>query len=375
MSKLEELKAVLDDEGLTQQRSNLEIRYRAAIRNSKVRELLDLETPKITDLTEVFKIENNGKLHAVRMDLNQGVDNHKKPVVAGLILRNVLQGRIPKKGIDTLIDGGNYNSAKAVKYYSEKFGMQGMYIMSRLFLQKPKILDELRSVDFEIEIAPDNPNKGLEREFYDYLFQRMRDNNFRRNKVCLWHAKYGGRAMYPFGREIAEQLTEGPDYIVSCLGAGSTLEGLQIAVQDHYIERGSSKNCKIIIGEHELSPLFAKFLPTKPSPNSPKYIKEIRDSIREDYYGKVNGLSHVVIGPHYDELNPLLPQEAIGRIDGIIQYSSKDCAALQEYLFNREISVGNSSAANLNVAAHLANQGHTVLTVVFEPFRRFYKEN
>ena len=370
---LERLKQVLEKEKLLERTRGFEERYASAMKNDKVRSIFDLEIPKISDLTDILKIENKGGVYAVRMDLTKGVDNHKKLVVAGLILRRVLRGRLPKKGIDTLIDGGNYNSAKALKYYAKKFGMKGMYVMSRLFLQKPEILEELNSYDFHVEIAPEVKGKPIEREFYDYLFQRMRDRNFSRNKDCLWHAKYSGKAMYPFGIEIAETLEEKPDLIVSCLGAGSTLEGFQLAIQDYYAKKELSLP-SIVVGEHELSPLFSKFIETTPSFGSPKSVRTIRESIDTNYYSKINGLPHLIIGPHYDEINPLLSKDAISRINMVAQYSDKDCIAIQKYLMEKGINVGNSSAANLNVAANLANQGKKVLTVIFEPFRDFYKK-
>ena len=38
-------------------------------------------------------------------------------VVAGLILREILKGRIPRTNKNTLIDGGSYNSAKVSKRF------------------------------------------------------------------------------------------------------------------------------------------------------------------------------------------------------------------------------------------------------------------
>lgn len=370
---LKKLKRILDENGLTDKSKNFEYRYSSALKNHDVREILDLKKYQISNLTDILKIENGGKLYALRMDLNNNVDNHKKPVVAGLILRRVLQGRLPKKGIDTLVDGGNYNSAKALKYYSERFNMKGLYFMSRLFLQKPNIIEKLESSNFQIKIAPLVKNKPIEREFYEYLFQNMKNEKFKENKICLWHAKYGGKAMYPFGMEIAESLTEAPDYIVSCLGAGSTLDGFQLAIQDYYIQNGISSP-SIILGEHELSPLFAKFIKTNPSTGSPKIVKSDKNEISSNYYSRIKGLPHLIIGPHYDEINPFISKQSISRIDEVHQYSSKDCITMQKYLMKNNISIGNSSAANLNVSANIANQGKNVLTIIFEPFREFYKK-
>lgn len=202
MGRLEDLQAIVDAEGLSDGRvGNFEDRYQAAVLDKRVRELLELEEAQITDITSLLGIQNGGKVLAIREDLNQGVDNHKKPVVAGLILRGALKGRIPRKGIDTLIDGGNYNSAKALKYYTELLGMNGVYVMSRLFPQY--VVDMLETEHFHVMRAPARDDIGREREFYNFLYEKMKGRNFRQNKYCLWHAKDGGKAMYPFGREIA----------------------------------------------------------------------------------------------------------------------------------------------------------------------------
>ena len=104
MRNLYKLQGTLHESNLLDGKISLRTRYAGAVQNERVREILDIETPPITDLTGMLGIENCGRVYAVRMDLNRGADNHKKPVVAGLILRGVLQGRIPKEEIDTFID-------------------------------------------------------------------------------------------------------------------------------------------------------------------------------------------------------------------------------------------------------------------------------
>lgn len=368
---LEELRETLQSEGLVSPK-DLESAYATALRDPKVRELLEIETPDISDFTEILRVENGGSVYVVRMDLNKDVDNHKKSVVAGLILRGVMKGRIPRNGVDTLIDGGNYNSASALKYYSKKFGMKGMYVMSRLF--PPNITGLLEDDGFQIVRAPRKHDHAREREFYEYLFELMTDPNFRKDKHCLWHAKYSGKAMYPLGREIAEKLENVPDCVVSCLGAGSTLEGLQLAIQDYFVGLGSERP-RVIVAEHELSPLFAKTIAYRQSSGVPSQVRARVKRAMPESYLKHPELPHIVIGPHYDEINPLLSKDTIARIDEVIQYSEEDWMSMQTFLETYDISVGNSSAANLAVATNLANLGNRVVTVLFEPFRDFYKSS
>ena len=170
-------------------------------------------------------------------------------------------------------------------------------------------------------------------------------------------------------------MTDAPDYIVSCVGAGATLEGVQIAVQDYFREQGSRKKLLIGVAEHELSPLLAQSITYDVSGGSSPTIKASVGNINSGFYERIEGLPHIVIGPHYDEINPLLSKESIRRIGKVFQYSEDDWMGVQHYLHKRGIDIGNSSAANLSVAARLANKGNTVVTVIFEPFREFYKRH
>ena len=362
---LEELKGILEKNGLMREKISLNECYVKAIKIPEVLKILDLELPPITDLSEILGLEPVSVM-AIRMDLNKGVDNHKKFVVAGLILRGVLMGFIPNKKRDTLIDGGNFNSASALKFYAKRFGMKGMYIMSYLFPNH--IINLLEGDDFTVIKVPHQQkyDHAREREFYEFLYQKMHEPEFKKNKFCLWHAKHGGEVEYPFGKELAKKVPISINCIVSCLGAGSTLEGIQVPLQDYFIEN-SLPAPVIFLAEHELSPLFVKIIKKMEIPRS--VIPNISEKDKDCYI--YTELPHLVIGPHYDEINPLLSKKSIERIGGVIQYSEVDWQSTQKHLAGHGINIGNSSAANISVAWRLANQGFKVITVIFEPKRSF----
>lgn len=365
---LEQMKDILEKNGLMKGNILLKDSYERAIKIPEVLKILDLELPPITDLSEILGLEPDSVM-AIRMDMNKGVNNHKKFVVAGLILRSVLMGFIPSKKRDTLVDGGNFNSASALKFYAKRFGMKGVYIMSYLF--PDHIINLLEGDDFTVIKVPHQHkyDKAREREFYEFLYQKMRETEFGRNKVCLWHAKHGGEVEYPFGKELAKKVPVSINCSVSCLGAGSTLEGIQIPLQDYFIEKGFSAP-NIFLAEHELSPLFVKIMEKMEIPRDviPRLANKDRARcIRSE-------LPHLVIGPHYDEINPLLSKKSRDRIGGVIQYSEADWQVTRAVLKDHGLSVGNSSAANISVAWRLASQGYKVLTIIFEPFREFLEE-
>lgn len=111
----------------------------------------------------------------------------------------------------------------------------------------------------------------------------------------------------------------------------------------------------IVLAENKVSPLFA---------NKERSIVDqayISDELKAQYensemFNKIGGLPHSVIGPHFDEINPLLSQESQNQIDLIMQYTEEDWQTLSQYVAEHNMPVGNSTAANLACAVTLANR-------------------
>ncbi|MBK7689558.1 MAG: hypothetical protein IPJ31_00005 [Bacteroidetes bacterium] len=83
------------------------------------------------------------------------------------------------------------------------------------------------------------------------------------------------------------------------------------------------------------------------------------------------GIPHYVIGPHFDEINPLLKKNVINEIDYVCRYG-KDWKEMSLMCYSHDLEIGNSSAANLFVSKQLAEKGNKVMTFIYEPFREFY---
>ena len=363
---LERLRTNVKEDNLCISPANIRDKISSAIQNPEIREILEIETPSIDDLTSSLPVMKGGRVYAVRYDLTKEVDNHKKETVACLILRQILLGNLPSEKRETFIDGGNVNTALSVRYYVHKFGLHGIHVMSRYF--PDDIIQSLETGRFHIIRAKKDEQLSLEREFYSYLLSSIKKHSFD-NTLGLWHAKHGGEVIYPIGKEIARLLPKDLEFSVSCIGAGSTLEGTRLAINDYFTEQGT-KPPEVVIAEHEKSDLFAKEFS-----NKIRRVEKLPQLPYEEIYRKIDGLPHLINGPHFVERNPLIKPSVLQRIDGIIQYSEQDWKGVQQYLAKREISVGNSSAANLSVAVRLANQGKKVLTFIFEPFREFYRMN
>ncbi len=371
---LRDLQRILREEGLLGgEPCYFDARFREATCHPRVREILELDPPEVTELSGLLQLNDAGRVCAVRMDRYPGVGNLKKPVVAGLLLKGVLKGKIPKKGIDTLADGGSMNTALALKYYCGKYGLRGLYVMSRYF--PPDVVQLLSDDTFEIVQAPASAEKYVEEEFYSHLFRLMKQRSFRKNKYCLWHGKYGGRVLVPLASETASDIKDAPDYVVVSIGAGATLEFF-CAIVDRFLCQSGSQP-RIVVPEHIDSPIFSRFRPSESPAGLPAAVED--SELMADFdssafrFPPSNRLPHPVIGPHYESANPLMRPDLIERIEYVQQYSNDEWMRMSHYLECVGLPVGNSSAANISVATNLANQGYDVLTVICEPMRSFYK--
>ena len=332
--------------------------------NEEVREILEIETPMAENISETLEV-SKGRVYAVRFDKTFGETGFKKPVIASLILKRLIES--VKRGVFSKkwIDGGNVNSSLALGYYAKKFNGEATYIMSRFFPEY--VLDYVKETSqnsIDIIKAP-NLKLGIERDFYKYLVNLIRfDKKFKKYQP-LWHAKFSGEYSEVLGQELANSLNFCPDYIVVAVGAGSTLEGQAIP-----IKREFNNSPKIIVPEHAKSALLHSSQPL---------VNVFENSIDNKEYpaswfsNPPEGIPHYVIGPHYDEINPLLKKSILAEIDGVYTYYDDDWKQLSYECYNKSMEIGNSSAANLFIAKTLADQGSNVLTFIYEPFRSFYR--
>jgi len=339
---------------------NLIERYNKAIKIKRIRDLFEFEIPKITDLSKILNIKNKGKVYAIRFDLLNYVENHKKLVMGRLILKNILDNRFSDNTI-TIIDGGNFSNGLALKFYSERFEFNVEYVVSRYM---PEIIkNQLESERMTIITAPKKAGLSIVKEFYSHIPELLRSQEFRKNKIWLKHPKFGGQVLIPFAKELIYSLSEIPDIILSCAGSGSFLK--------EKLKQDYNKEVSIIIAEHKNYPIFARRLKLNLNKVNSSEFKEVSVLLK---YRKVSGLKTSVSGPHYQEINPFLSDKTITSIDEIVHYSEEDWQRVQNYLFNQNIYVGNSSAINIACSIYFANKGNIILTPIFEPFRSFYEE-
>lgn len=334
------------------------------ITNQSVREILEIEIPDIEDISDILKI-SKGKVFAVRMDKAYGITGFKKPVMASLILKRLIEAARRNEYNKRWIDGGNVNSSLALAYYAEKFDGQAAYVMSRFF--PGYVMDYIREVSnrsIHLIQAPDL-SLGIERDFYQYLVELVRTDERYRAYQPLWHAKHSGEYTRFLGCELADKVSVQPDYIVTVVGAGSTLEGHAIPIKTKFNDRP-----KIVVPEHSQSPLLNVDGPV---------VCDFDRSSREGEYSPQwfsrppEEIPHYVIGPHYDEINPLIKKEVLKSIEAVFLYHDEDWKQVSYDCYKNEMKIGNSSAANLVVAKSLAERGNTVLTFIYEPFRSIYQ--
>ena len=337
--------------------------HSSLIADQRVRDILEIESPQIENLSDILEI-CKGRVLAVRLDKAYGITGFKKPVMASLILKRLIEavkrGHYNRKWID----GGNVNSCLALAYFAEKFSGQAAYVMSRFF--PDYVLDYIMATSnnsIELIKAPDLA-LGIERDFYQYLVKLVRTGHCYKDYQPLWHAKYSGEYTQFLGDELANRLNVCPDYIVTVVGAGSTLEGQAIPVKARFC--GTPK---IIVPEHTRSPLLSLDGPTINAPNTAR-----KEKYASDWFSQPPaGIPHYVIGPHYDEINPLIKKEVLSSIEDVFLYDDDDWKNMSYRCYNSGLPIGNSSATNLVAAKYLADTGSTVLTFIYEPFRSIYR--
>lgn len=329
----------------------------------EVRNILEIEVPIIEDISNTLAV-SKGSVHAVRLDKSYGITGFKKPVIASLILKRLIESARRKEINKNWIDGGNVNSSLALSYFANKFGGNATFIMSRFF--PDYVLDYIKNVgnnSINIIQAP-NLELGVERDFYQYLLTLIRKDLKYKQFQPLWHAKFSGEYTTFLGQDLISCLPFVPDYIVLVLGAGSTLEGQAIPIKLNF-----NNKSKIVIPEH-----FESSLLKKKEPN----IKILNDTSKTHVYGSnwfsnpPKGIPHYVIGPHFDEINPLLKKSVLNEIDYVYRYGERDWKEMSLRCYSNELEIGNSSAANLFVSKKIAEKGYSVLTFIYEPFREFY---
>jgi cysteine synthase len=330
-----------------------------------------LGDPIIEYLSEIGDVKLNNGVSIARMDKLNGVFNHKKPIVGGLILKGIIEQSISPNSTKYLVDAGNMNTGYALRYYCEKFGFNGYYIMSSYFPED--MINRLKTNNFEIELAPKSSNLAIEKEFYYYLLSQFKKLSFRKDKHCLWHAKYSHEISILYGKKVAKKLSVLPKILVCGVGAGSTLAFL-ISIQD-YLYKNKKHESLIYIVEHESSPILQNRV-------KKRIVKDIRYKIKDfkkrsntekkEFRELSQRVPHSVIGPHFEELNPFVNESMVSKINGVIVFNDKHWKIASQYLSDNGLPIGNSSVTNLDASIRLSQEGYSVFTIVYEPLRDYY---
>jgi len=322
---------------------------------------LGVASIRVDDLTERLALPK-GRVFAVRWDITTGMLGFKQPIISSLLLFQLWKRKADISEVGVLIDGGNVNTGLAVGYLASRLGLRAEHVLSRHFPQNIRDYILTHGSDCLTLIEAPPSDMGKEREFYGFLFQLMRNAERRRSRLCLWHAKYSGIATRWMGEAFADSWAVMPDDIVLGLGSGSTLEGYAIPLKNRFDGRP-----RIVVAEHELS----RLIQNKPLINllpNPKDFSAFADEFAEP----PRPIPHAVLGPHYDDLNPLIDASQFSQIDAVVPYCDRHWQATSHLSRLQDMPIGNSSAANLAVARGLASQGRVVFTFIYEPLRDFY---
>ncbi|MBM4065200.1 MAG: PLP-dependent lyase/thiolase [Planctomycetes bacterium] len=324
---------------------------------------LGVKPVRVDDVTNMLGL-NRGRVFAIRWDITSGEMGFKQPVMSSLLLFHLWRRRTLLSNVQVLIDAGNVNTSLALTHLAASLDLRAEHILSRHFPEDIRSYMLKHGHDSLTLIEAPPSKTGKEREFYSFLLELMRDVTRRRTHLCLWHAKYSGVATRWMGEAFSESWQVMPDDIVLGLGSGSTLEGYAIPLKQRF-----NNTPRIVVAEHQHSPLVSG----KPvianlfvnSDKQPQDFKEYRQS-------PTDAIPHMVLGPHYDEINPLISGDGLAQISAVVRYSDLGWQEISLNCRLADMPIGNSSAANLAVARYLASQGRIVFTFIYEPLRDFY---
>lgn len=332
-----------------------------ALRSATVRDVMELHVPEVVDLSSDLGI-SRGRIRAIRLDQYGGGLGHKLPVFGGLITYHLLAARWRGSCPSVFLDGGNISTGLALGFFAKRLDMSAVLVMSRYFPSDMREYVERESEGRVRTVVAPETRLPREREFYDYLVNVARKSSPANDVCCLWHAKYGGKVIEPLGTLLAEGLTDAPQDIVLTIGAGATLTGWALPICRRF-----GQTPRVVAAEHRACPLIELPECDIRSVNYSPHGHQI-DWLREP----PKGIPHSVLGPHYDELNPLIPKNLLSGIGMVARYGDDQWKQMASKCRSLGMSLGNSSAVNLLVSQWLAEEGRDVLTFIHEPCRPYY---
>ena len=343
---------------------NLHDSFLDAIYDPLLKNYFHLHPPPLEDISKSLHLPKCS-VYALRFDKCHGAFNLKVPVFGGLILYNLLKFNNTNK--DCFIDAGNVNSALSLKYFCNKLGVNGYFIMSRYFPEK--IINNLSSNNFKVEKSPSDVYLSLEREFYSYLNKKISNKQFRKNKVPLWHAKYGSYVLKQIETINNVNLQSPINFFVTQLGAGSTFNYMR------YINmKENNKIGKFVIAEHFKSQTLLHRNINTITSNAVKQNLDINPQNYGYTQSNTQRIKHLILGPHLEEINPFLRESELQDIHEAFIYNDYDWIVKLSDISDNISDIGNSSLVNLFVAREYAKKGNKVLTAILEPSRYFYKD-
>ncbi|MES9903313.1 MAG: hypothetical protein ABW168_11650 [Sedimenticola sp.] len=337
------------------------------------------EIENVSDLAAKIRhiksaIDNDGRVYALRFDKTDGPENLKAAIFGGLLVRSILSGKLTADRIPILVDAGNMNSGMAIRYFCEKLGLKGTYIMSRYFPLDMR--ENLMSDSLQVITAPPKTDLSLEREFYKYLVSYLRKEGKGRNLFSPFHAKHGLKMGAAFGLIMQSQLKgiidvdpkiNSVDSCVSVIGSGASYSWL-MNISKKYAPR-------MVVPEIDCSPVYVNRVP--------KCISRSKVHSKGDHGEKFNvpeirrppdkRITSPILGPHFEEANPFA-HELDNTISNVITYSDSEWVKASNLLYADGIRLGNSSVVNLMIASAEMDKNNLILTAIYEPDRWYYRK-
>ncbi len=336
----------------------------------EIKKFLEWDPLVLSDIAPISGSRSLNTVSSIRFDQQSNLPNLKKPIVSGLLLRGLLTGELNSR-TELIMDGGNVNTGLALGYYAKKLDLKVEYIVSRYFLDE--MVAVLEAPHVSVTKAPPSPDLGLEEEFYIFLRERFIAFRRKQNIFATWHAKRCFFAAKMYSRHIASSFTSSPDAIVTAVGSGATLALCYHLTKQ--LAQKFKKQISVVVAEPELSPIYAKTCKVRPAETLNKVVENLSFSSSATQWGAKKHwskrLPHLILGPHYEKANPLMPKKIENSISYVQVYTQQQFEQFASAAETHNLLLGNTSLANILVAEALRSEGSNVLTFALEPFRSY----
>ncbi|MDP3646208.1 MAG: hypothetical protein Q8R25_03910 [bacterium] len=304
---------------------------------------------ELTDVSDV--LETKGRILMVRGDLAPGVPNAKGFVSPYLIKR--MEAQMREHPDYALFDGVGPSSLEADHFYAELHDRRTVFVIAKEFELPPHVASWGRTEFI----------RGEEQAEWGYVRKMAEVLRTRTDLIPLHQAFYGAWAMAHVGNRVVQELEKlgvRPDASVFVAASGSSLWGIGNVLANRFSSETIMVTKTVSVARADLK-------------DADKMRSRARDLLKQ-YSIRNPSVSITTVDAEVSPLHMVLPSVALLRlvaltgkpgIDLVQKVEREDRERVQERLRTAGHNWTGTTAMALVPAIQLANQGKTVVTMVY----------